>query len=100
MPNEADILPFAAEPAAICSTKSLLAVQTILPIELINTPACLGSLLLAGIERVALGTDLNVNILLRRTCDKGISTVARYRCLIIIRMDSFSHLSHLAYDYF
>ena len=72
---------------AIC----LLIVHAILLIELINTSACLSSLLLAGVERMAFGTDFYVDILLCRTCNESISTVACYSCLIIVRMDSFSH---------
>ena len=37
-------------------------------IELINTSAGCSSLLLASVERMALGANLNVNVLLRGTC--------------------------------
>ena len=70
--------------------------NAILTIELINTSTGSGSLLLAGVERVALGTNFNVNVLLGGACYKLISTVANNLCLVIIRMDSFLHFVHLS----
>ena len=66
-------------------------IQSILPVELINTPTCLGSLLLTCVERMALGANFNVNVLLRRTGHKCIAAVAGHSCLIILWMDTFSH---------
>ena len=85
------------ETSSYSPIKCLLIVHAVLPIELVNTSARLGSLLLASVERMALGTDLNVDILLRGACYKGIPAVAGHRCLIILWMDSFSHVFHLAY---
>ncbi len=69
----------------------LLIVHAILPVKLIDTSARLGSLLLSGIERMALRTDFNVDILLGRTGNEGISAVACHSCLLIIWMDSCFH---------
>lgn len=60
-------------------------------VELLNTSAGGSGLLLSRIERMAFGTNLNVDFLLGRTYRKGIPAVAGHLCLIIIRMDSFSH---------
>ena len=73
------------------SDTCLLIVHAVLPIELVNTSARLGSLLLAGVERMALGTDLNVDIFLRGACHKCIPAVAGHSCLIILWMDTLSH---------
>lgn len=60
-------------------------------VELINTAACCCRFLLTGIERMALGTNLNVDFLLGRTGYKLITAVAGNFCLIIGRMDSLFH---------
>ena len=44
---------------------------------------------------MALGADLDVDLLLCGTCNKGISAVAGYGCLVIIGMDSVLHDIHL-----
>ena len=79
---------------------SLLCVgKTILTIELLNTSLSGSLLLLASIEGMALGADLNVNLRLCRTCHEFIPTVAGNLCLIILRLNVFSHLFHLAKTY-
>ena len=60
-------------------------------IELINTAASLSSFLLAGVERMAFGTDLYVDVFVGRTCYKRVAAVTSYRCLIILWMDSLFH---------
>ena len=74
----------------------LLLAHAVFPVELVNTPARHSSLLLAGIKRMAFGTDFNVDLFLCWTCNKFIATVTRYRCLVVIWMDSFFHLFHLS----
>ncbi len=69
----------------------LLLAQTVLSVELLDTAARLSCLLLASVERMALGADLDVDLGLGRTGNKCVSTVAGNGCLIIFRMDSFSH---------
>ena len=62
-------------------------------IELINSTLSGSSLLVSGVERMALGTDFHMNLRLCRTGYKSVSTVAGYRCLIVAWMNSFSHNS-------
>ena len=62
-------------------------------IELINSTLSGSSLLVSGVERMALGTDFHVNLRLCWTCHEGVSTVAGYGCLIVAWMNSFSHNS-------
>ena len=72
-----------------------LCVHTIFLIELIDTSASCSSLLLASIERMALGANLHVDIFLGRTSYELVSAVAGNLCLIVSWMDSFSHDFHL-----
>lgn len=72
-----------------------LCVDAVLSVELIDTAAGGCRLLLAGIESMALGADLHVNLLLGRTGNKLIAAVAGYLCLIIGGMDTLSHDFHL-----
>ena len=74
--------------------------DTIFFVELINTSASLRRLLLACVERMAFGTDFHMDALVGRACNECVPAVASHSCLMVLRMDSFSHLSHLAYDYF
>lgn len=69
----------------------LVSIHAILTIELVNTSTGSSSLLLASIERMALGANLNVDVLLCGACYELVATVANYLCLIVIWMDSFSH---------
>ena len=73
-----------------------LFIQTVFLIELIDTSTSLRSFLLSCIERMTFGADFYVDILLGRSCYKSITAVAGYSCLIVIRMDSFSHDFHLS----
>ena len=45
---------------------------------------------------MAFGTDFYVDIFLCRSCYECVSTVAGYSCLIVVRMDSFTHDFHLS----
>jgi hypothetical protein len=69
----------------------LYILHAILLVELFDTSASLACFLLAGVEWMALGTDLNVDFLLGGSCNESIATVTSHVCLIIIWMDSFSH---------
>jgi len=59
----------------------LLLVHAVFTIELVNTSTRLSCLLLAGIERMAFGTDFNVDILFCWTCNKSIAAVTCNSCL-------------------
>ena len=58
-------------------------------VEPINTSTGVNQLLLAGIERVALGADLNTNVLLGRTSGKDIAARAADGGLFVLGMDTF-----------
>ena len=64
-------------------------------VEAINTSTGVNQLLLAGIERVALGADLNANVLLGRTGSKDIAASAADGGLFVVGMDTFLHFVHL-----
>ncbi len=64
-------------------------------VEPINTSTGVNQLLLAGIERVALGADLNTNVLLGRTSGKDIAARAADGGLFVLGMDTFLHFVHL-----
>ena len=72
-----------------------LCVDAVLSVELIDTAAGGCRLLLTGIESMALGTNLHVNLLLGRTGNELIAAVAGYLCLIVGGMDTLSHDFHL-----
>ena len=60
-------------------------------LELINTSAAVNEFLAAGVEGVALGADLNADVLLGgASLDDG-AAGASDGGLLIIRMDSFLH---------
>ena len=74
-------------------TSLLLQAETL--VEPINTSTGVNQLLLAGIERVALGADLNSDVLLGGASRKDIATGAANRSLFVIGMDTFLHVVHL-----
>ena len=74
-------------------TQVLLQAKTL--VETINTSTSVNQLLLAGIERVALGADFNTNLLLSRAGSKSVATGATDRGLFVLGMDTFLHLVHL-----
>ena len=71
----------------------LLQAETL--IEAINASTGVNQLLLAGIERVALGADLNTNVLLGRTSGKDIAAGTADGVLFVLGMDTFLHFVHL-----
>ena len=64
-------------------------------VEPINTSTGVNQLLLAGIERVALRTDFNLDVLLSGQSLHYVAAVTSNSCLVESRMDSFLHDSHL-----
>ena len=64
-------------------------------VETVNTSTGVNQLLLAGIERVALGANFNADVLLGRTGSKGVTTGAANGGLLVVRMDAFFHVVHL-----
>ena len=65
-------------------------------LETIDTTAGVNQLLLAGIERVALGADFNAQLLLGRARHEGVAANAGNVHLLILRMDAFLHDFHLS----
>ena len=76
-----------------CELYSLL--QTELLVETVNTSTGVNQLLLAGIERVALGANFDLDVLLRGTGLNDLTARASNRRLFVLRMDSFLHCFHL-----
>lgn len=70
---------------------SAILFNTVFAIELIDTSASCCCFLLSGVERMAFGANLYVDIGFGRTCYESVSAVAGYSCLMVIRMDSFSN---------
>ena len=64
-------------------------------VETINTSTGVNQLLLAGIERVALGADFNSDVLLGGTGRKDVATSATDHGLFVSGMDAFLHFIHL-----
>ena len=78
---------------AVVRFSFLLQAKTL--VEAINTSTGVNQLLLAGIERVALGADLNTDLLLSGAGSKDVTTVAADGGLFVVRMDTFLHFFHL-----
>ena len=74
-------------------TSLLLQAKTL--VEPINTSTGVNQLLLAGIERVALGADLNADVLLGGAGRKDVATGTANRGLFVLGMDTFLHVVHL-----
>ena len=73
----------------------ILCFDAVLAVKLINTASGGSGFLLAGVERMALGANLHVDLLLRRTGYEFVAAVASNFCLIVLRMDTFFHDLHL-----
>ena len=73
----------------------LFLLQTKSLVETVNTSSGVNQLLLAGIERVALGADFNSDVLLGGTGSKDVTTGAANRSLFVLGMDTFLHVVHL-----
>ena len=69
--------------------------QAKLLIELINTTAGIDQLLLACIKGVTLGTDLDLDVLLRASRFNNLTASAPYSGLLVIGMYPFLHSVHL-----
>ena len=64
-------------------------------VETVNTSTGVNQLLLAGIERVALGADFNTDVLLSRTGREDVTTGTANGSLFVVGMDTFLHFVHL-----
>ncbi len=73
----------------------LILLQAKTLVEAIDTTTGVNQLLLAGIERVALGADLDTDLLLGGASGKDVTAVATDRGLFVLGMDTFLHFVHL-----
>jgi len=71
------------------SAENLLHVETLF--ETIHTAAGVNQLLLAGIERMALGADINLHLFLGGACFKSFTAYAANHALSILGMNVFLH---------
>ena len=76
-----------------CELYSLL--QTELLVETVNTSTGVNQLLLAGIERVALGANFNLDVLFGGAGLNNLAARASDCSLFVLRMDTFLHCFHL-----
>ena len=65
-------------------------------LEAVHTSASVHQLLLARVERMALGANVDAHLLLDRAGLKGFAADAANNALAVIRMDLFLHGFHLA----
>ena len=79
--------------ASRSADSSLLQAESL--VETINTSTGVNQLLLAGIERVALGADFNADVLLGGAGRKDVATGTANRSLFVLGMDTFLHVVHL-----
>ena len=75
--------------------KARLLVQTELLVEAADTAAGVHHLLLTGVEGMALGANLNTDVLLGRTSLDHVTASAADGGQLIVRMDSCLHYVHL-----
>ena len=64
-------------------------------VETITASTGVNQLLLAGVERVALGADFNSDVLLSGTGSKSVATSTANRSLFVVGMQTFLHFVHL-----
>ena len=65
-------------------------------VELVNTSACINELLLACVERVALGADVNTEVILRGPCLKCLTASTTDCYQLGLGMDVCFHFFHLS----
>jgi len=68
-------------------------------IELVDSSACINKLLLACVERMAIGADIDVDLRLCRDRLEGSSTSALNDSVVRLRMDVCLHISPLNQRY-
>ena len=85
------------ESAHCCALCISLDIETFL--ETINTTASIYQLLLAGIERMALGADINLHLFLCRPGLKRLTAYAANHTLAVLGMDVFLHCCFTSFAY-
>ena len=86
-------MPCLCKGEAIYSLKRLFSclLQAVLPVELINAAAGVYQLLLAGVERVTLGADLNGDVLLGGAGLDHIAAGAANGRRLVVRVNALLH---------
>lgn len=68
-----------------------LELDTVFLLELVHTTAGIDKLLFAGEERMAVGANLNAEVLSNRAALESVAACASYRCFVIVGMDPLFH---------
>lgn len=72
--------------------------QTVFSVETVDTSTGVNKLLLAGVERVTLGANFNLDVLFCRTSLNNCTTRASDSSLFVLGMDTFLHEFHLSHQ--
>src|SRR5712692_1026743 len=80
---------------SILDPSNALHLYPVLLRKLLDPAFGINKLPLTGVERVAARTDLDADLFFGRPRQKRVAAGARYRCLVVRRMDSLFHLEHL-----
>ena len=72
--------------------------QAVFLVETVNTSTGVNKLLLAGVERVTLGANFNLDVLFCRTSLNNCTTRASDSSLFVLGMDTFLHEFHLSHQ--
>lgn len=98
MPQENQFTPGRSEKTnRDVSRFALFLAYAILLLELVHASAGVCQLLLSGIERMTLGADFNVKVLLGGTRFPRFSACTPYDGCTVFRMDTLLHDAHLAF---
>ena len=73
-------------------------VQAVTLLETVYTSTRINQLLAAGVERMALGANFNLDVLLGRTSLNNCTTRASDSSLFVLGMDTFLHEFHLSHQ--
>ena len=72
--------------------------QAVFSVETVDTSTGVNELLLAGVERVTLGANFNLDVLFGRTSLNNCTTRASDSSLFVLGMDTFLHEFHLSHQ--
>ena len=78
--------------------RTVFLLQAVFLVETVNTSTGVNKLLLAGVERVTLGANFNLDVLFGRTSLNNCTTRASDSSLFVLGMDTFLHEFHLSHQ--
>ena len=78
--------------------RTVFLLQAVFLVETVDTSTGVNKLLLAGVERVTLGANFNLDVLLGRTSLNNCTTRASDSSLFVLGMDTFLHEFHLSHQ--